>query len=102
MFTKKKYYVYITSNSHDTVLYIGFTSDLAKRIMEHKTKRYPGFTARYNVNKLIYYEVFDYVNQAIKREKTLKGWTRHKKEELIDSKNIEWTELHVDGKISII
>jgi putative endonuclease len=102
MLIKKKYFLYITSNTNDTVLYVGVTNDLSRRIMEHKTKRYDGFTARYNVNKLIYYEVFNYIDLAIKREKTLKGWTRDKKVQLINSKNIEWKELYLDGMISTI
>ncbi len=102
MLIKKKYFLYITSNTNDTVLYVGVTNDLSRRIMEHKTKRYDGFTARYNVNKLIYYEVFNYIDLAIKREKTLKGWTRDKKVKLINSKNIEWKELYLDGMISTI
>ena len=102
MLIKKKYFLYITSNTNDTVLYVGVTNDLYRRIMEHKTKRYDGFTARYNVNKLIYYEVFNYIDLAIKREKTLKGWTRDKKVQLINSKNIEWKELYLDGMISTI
>jgi putative endonuclease len=95
MLIKKKYFLYITSNTNDTVLYVGVTNNLSRRIMEHKTKRYDGFTARYNVNKLIYYEVFNYIDLAIKREKTLKGWTRDKKVQLINSKNIEWKELYL-------
>ena len=102
MLIKKKYFLYITSNTNDTVLYVGVTNDLSRRIMEHKTKRYDGFTARYNVNKLIYYEVFNYIDLAIKREKTLKGWTRDKKVQLINSKNIEWKELYLDGMVSTI
>ena len=102
MLAKKKYFLYITSNVNDTVLYVGVTNDLSRRIMEHKTKRYDGFTARYNVNKLIYYEVFNYIDLAIKREKTLKGWTRDKKVQLINSKNIEWKELYLDGMVSTI
>ena len=102
MLIKKKYFLYITSNTNDTVLYVGVTNDLSRSIMEHKTKRYDGFTARYNVNKLIYYEVFNYIDLAIKREKTLKGWTRDKKVQLINSKNIEWKELYLDGMISTI
>jgi putative endonuclease len=102
MLTQKKYFLYITSNVNDTVLYVGVTNDLSRRIMEHKTKRYDGFTARYNVNKLIYYEVFNYIDLAIKREKTLKGWTRDKKVQLINSKNIEWKELYLDGMVSTI
>jgi putative endonuclease len=98
LYNLKKYYVYITSNHNSTVLYIGVTNDLSRRMREHKSRRNPGFTAKYNVDKLVYYEIFDYIDIAINREKTLKGWRREKKEFLINSKNIEWKELYMDGK----
>jgi putative endonuclease len=100
MSSQKKYFVYITTNKNHTVLYIGVTNNLSRRIHEHKTKRNRGFTAKYNVDKLVYYEVFDFIEIAIKREKTLKGVTRAKKEALINMKNIEWLELYSTGTIT--
>jgi len=82
-----QYYVYIMSNRFDTTLYIGVTDDLERRVSEHKTGLIPGFTKKYNCDKLVYYEVFSDINQAIDREKQLKGWKRARKDELIDKEN---------------
>ena len=91
-----KPHVYIISNKSGSVLYTGVTSDIKGRMVKHKTKRYPrSFTARYNVYKLLYYEVFDSMMAAIKREKQIKAGSRKKKEELINSMNPEWNELLV-------
>ena len=87
------YYVYILSNWNNKVLYVGFTNNLKRRIYEHKNKTIDGFTSRYNVNKLVYYEEYSDVKQAIIREKRLKSWTREKKNALIKSKNPEWNDL---------
>ena len=95
------YYVYILANAHNTVLYIGITNDLVRRCLEHKQKkacperkrRIKGFTQKYNVDKLVFFEMFDYVDLAIAREKVLKGYSRAKKDSLINSKNAEWVEL---------
>ena len=89
----QSYYVYILSNTHNTVLYIGITNDLIRRCFEHKQKRIKGFTQKYNVDKLVFFETFDYVDLAIAREKQLKGYSRAKKDALINSKNSGWIEL---------
>ena len=78
----------------NTVLYIGVTNDLKRRIYEHKNKLIPGFTNKYNLNKLIYFEHFENINDAIKREKQLKKWNRSWKEELINKKNLNWNDLY--------
>ena len=85
----KEYYVYITTNKNDNVLYIGITNDLIKRIYEHKTKLTKGFTAKYNVDKLIYFENFNAPDEAINREKQLKNWHREWKINLINEFNSE-------------
>lgn len=87
------YYVYILTNRHNTVLYTGVTSDLYNRVLEHRSKVYPGFTARYNVNKLVYYEQYGYVYDAIEREKQIKAGSRKKKIDLINSLNPLWEDL---------
>ena len=87
------YYVYILTNKNKTVLYIGVTNNLKDRIEYHKTSK-STFTSKYNCFNLIYYERFEDVNFAIKREKELKGWNRNKKEELINSFNAEWKFLN--------
>ncbi|OPY88161.1 MAG: GIY-YIG nuclease superfamily protein [Smithella sp. PtaU1.Bin162] len=88
----KQYYVYIMSNKSGT-LYTGVTSNIQQRIYQHKKKLVPGFTAKYNINKLVYYETTGDVNSAIAREKQIKGWLRSKKVSLIESVNTEWTDL---------
>ena len=90
----KQYYVYIMTNSRNTVLYVGVTSDLIKRVYEHKAKLADGFTGRYNVVKLVYYEVFEDIENAILREKQIKAGSRQKKVRLIDSTNREWHDLY--------
>ena len=87
------YYVYILTNKNKTVLYIGVTNNLKDRIEYHKTSK-SSFTSKYNCFNLIYYERFEDVNFAIKREKELNGWNRNKKEELINSFNVEWKFLN--------
>ena len=89
----KKYTVYFMANKNNTVLYIGVTSNLIKRVYEHKAKIYKGFTSKYNCNKLVYYEVFDNINDAIAREKQLKSGNRKRKNELVNSMNPEWNDL---------
>jgi putative endonuclease len=86
------YYVYILASAR-RVLYIGVTHDLLNRIRQHKTKEIPGFTARYNVNRLVYYELYGHVRDAIAREKQLKVQTRSKKNSLIESTNPSWRDL---------
>lgn len=76
-------------------MYTGSTSNLRNRIYQHKTKAYPNsFTARYNVDKLVYYEYFHFIEEAIEREKQIKSWKRVKKEKLINNSNPEWKELY--------
>jgi putative endonuclease len=88
------YVVYIIANDRHTVLYTGVTSDLHARIYQHREKLLPGFSARYNVYKLVYYEVFDDPSLAITREKQIKAGSRRKKIELIDGFNPEWRDLY--------
>jgi putative endonuclease len=95
------YYVYILTNATHTVLYNGVTNDLMRRVFEHKRKMIPGFTSKYNVEKLIYFEKFDYIDMAISREKQIKGYSRIKKEVLINSFNPEWIDLYNNGKIEL-
>ena len=89
----KKSYVYFLTNKNNTVTYIGVTSDIEKRILQHKTKVFKGFTFKYNCNKLIYLEEFDSINDAIVREKQLKSGNRKRKEDLINIANPEWSDL---------
>jgi putative endonuclease len=88
----KQYWVYVLTNRSGT-LYIGMTNDLGRRICEHKAKQVPGFTKRYNVDRLVYFEEFREVRDAIQREKQLKGWLRAKKVELIEQANPDWADL---------
>ena len=81
------------SNKNNTVIYIGITSNLLKRVYQHKTKAYKGFTYKYNCDMLIYFEEFNDIKQAISREKQLKAGNREKKEDLINSVNPEWKDL---------
>ena len=92
----RTYYVYILTNKYNCVLYIGMTNDLERRMFEHKNKVNHGFTARYNVSKLIYFEETDDVGEAIYREKQVKGWLRKKKIDLINSDNPGWKDLSED------
>jgi len=94
------YYVYILSNYNNTVLYIGVTNNLVRRCHEHKNKIIKGFTEKYNVNKLVYYEVFDFVDLAIQREKQIKGYSREKKEILIEKVNQNRDELYKNGVVT--
>ena len=89
------YYVYILTTKLNTVLYTGITNDIKRRLFEHKTGANDGFTKKYHVHKLVYFEVFDSVDLAIAREKQIKGYSRDKKIKLIESKNSEWKELLV-------
>ena len=89
-------YVYILSNWDDSVLYIGVTSNLPKRLYEHRNGLADGFTKKYNVHKLVYYEETSYMRSALEREKQLKGWTRAKKNALIQTRNPNWKDLSVD------
>ena len=86
------YYVYMMTNASKT-LYIGVTNDLVKRVYEHKNKTVEGFTKKYNITKLVYFEETSDVNVAIEREKQIKGWLRSKKILLIESINPNWNDL---------
>lgn len=88
----ESYYVYIVASIQRT-LYIGMTNDLPRRIQQHKAGLIPGFTRRYNVNRLVHFEVFTDVRDAQAREHQLKGWTRKKKIALIEAENPEWEDL---------
>jgi len=97
IFTKshelKVSYVYILTNKNNTVLYTGVTSQLQRRMFEHKTGKYKGFSKKYNCNKLVYFEEFSDINQAIKREKQIKAGSRKKKIRLIETINPDWKDL---------
>ena len=93
------YYIYILTNVHHTVLYTGVTNDLERRCYEHKQKKVKGFTQKYNVDNLVYFEQFDLIDSAIKREKQIKGYSRIKKENLINEFNAGWNDLYCNGKI---
>ncbi|MFQ5956514.1 MAG: GIY-YIG nuclease family protein [Candidatus Brocadiales bacterium] len=92
----KQYYVYIMTNKRNTVLYTGVTNDLKRRAYQHKNKLVDGFTKKYNVAKLVYYEVFDCVEDAIRREKQIKSGSRQKKVAIVNGVNKEWRDLYVE------
>ncbi len=89
----KKYYVYILANWNNKVMYIGVTNNLHRRVYEHKNKLVDGFTKKYNVHKLVYFEETTDIMSAIEREKQLKGWNRAKKNELVETMNPKWKEI---------
>ena len=90
-------YIYILTNKNKTVLYTGVTSDLHTRLHRHRTGQYKNaFTSRYNVSILVYYEEFSSIEDAIAREKQIKGWRRSKKIALIESQNPEWRDVSLD------
>jgi putative endonuclease len=97
---RKGGYIYILTNKHKTTLYIGVTSELPSRILKHKIHYYgPGsFSAKYNLGFLVYYEGFDTILEAIKREKQLKKWSRNKKVALIECLNPYWNDLSEEVK----
>ena len=90
----KQFYIYIMTNAKHTALYTGVTNDLKKRVWEHKEKFVEGFTKKYHINLLMYYEVCENVESAISREKQIKAGSRQKKIELINSMNSEWHDLY--------
>ena len=100
----REYYVYIMTNNSRT-LYTGVTNDLQRRVYEHKHKLVPGFTSKYNITKLVWYQAFQDVQQAIEGEKRIKGWLRAKKVALIESNNPRWLDLseawYADGDSSL-
>ena len=87
------YYVYMMTNWSNNVLYIGVTNNLLRRTLEHKSKTVQGFTQKYNLHKLVYFEDYTNINQAIDREKQLKGWKREKKNQLVSDFNKDWLDL---------
>ena len=91
-----QYYTYIMTNFKNTVLYTGVTNDLQRRVSEHKSGSIPGFTQKYNCKKLVYYESFSDIEQAIRREKLIKEYRREKKMQLIEELNPEWKDLAED------
>lgn len=91
--TNHQYFVYILASKQNTVLYIGVTNNLERRVLEHKNKINKGFTSRYNVDKLVYFEEYTNINEAIKREKQLKKWNRQWKIDLIEKINPDWKDL---------
>jgi putative endonuclease len=93
------YYVYILTTIRNSVLYTGVTNDLHRRCSEHKAGDKSGFTKKYNVNKLVFYEIFDSVEMAITREKQIKGMSREKKIQMINNFNPGWVELFNKGSI---
>lgn len=89
----KTYYVYLLTNWNDKVMYVGMTNNLDRRVYEHKNKLVEGFTKKYNVSKLVYFETTNDVMAAIEREKQIKKWRREKKDQLVIGVNPEWNDL---------
>ncbi|MEJ7692833.1 GIY-YIG nuclease family protein [Daejeonella sp.] len=89
----KEYYVYMLTNKYNNVLYIGVTNNIRRRVFEHKQKLVYGFTSKYNCNKLVWYETFTDINQAIKKETQIKTWQRSWKNNLINKTNPQWLDL---------
>jgi len=93
---KNQYYIYILTSKRNSVLYIGVTSNLIKRIYEHKNNIIEGFSKKYRIHKLVYYEIINDIESAIRREKQLKKWNRKWKLELIEKNNPEWKDLYFE------
>lgn len=91
--TIHQYYLYILTNMKNGTLYIGVTNDLERRMFEHKRKLIDGFSKKYSLDKLVYFETYQYVNDAIKREKNMKKWKRQWKINLIEEDNPNWDDL---------
>ena len=89
----KSYYVYLLTNQNNKVMYVGMTNDLVRRIYEHRHQLIAGFTSKYHVNKLVYFEETADVLAAITREKQVKKWRREKKNALVEAMNPEWSDL---------
>ena len=94
--TIHQYYLYILTNKKNGPLYIGVTNDLERRVFEHKNKLIEGFTKKYDLTQLVYFESYQYINDAIKREKNMKKWKRQWKINLIEEENSEWKDLAKD------
>lgn len=90
----KTYFTYITTNRKDGVLYTGMTNNLIIRTSQHKGKVFKGFSSKYNADRLVWFEEFQWVQDAILREKEIKGWRREKKIKLIESINPDWEDLY--------
>ena len=88
-----RYYVYLLTNWNNKVIYVGVTNDLERRVYEHKNKLVEGFTKKYNLNKLVYFEETNDVHAAIAREKEIKRWRREKKNQLVNKANAGWEDL---------
>jgi putative endonuclease len=93
---EQSFYIYLMSNPDRTVLYTGVTRNLVKRVWQHKQKLADGFTKKYNVTDLVYYEIFDTPLEAIEREKQIKSWSRKGKNQLVETKNPSWKDLYED------
>ena len=93
---ENQYYIYILASKRNGTLYIGMTNNLQKRLYEHKNKIVPGFSQKYNIDKLVYFEITSDVKSAIAREKQLKKWNRKWKLELIEKSNPQWNDLSED------
>ncbi len=91
--TSNIYHVYILASKKNGTLYIGVTNDIVRRYYEHESKIYKGFTEKYNVHSLVYYEIYEDINSAISREKQLKRWKREWKIKLIERENYKWMDL---------
>jgi len=89
----KNYFVYVLTTKNNKMLYVGVTNNLQRRVEEHKQKLIPGYTEKYNLNKLVYYQEFSDINDAIEAEKKIKGWLRVKKDNLITEFNPNWEDL---------
>lgn len=87
-------YIYLLTNKYNNVLYTGVTNNLIRRVYEHKTKLVKGFTQKYNVDRLVYYEACSNIVEAIQREKQIKGWTRKRKNTLVNTLNPQWEDLY--------
>ena len=99
----KQYYIYIMANYEETTIYTGVTNDLQRRVYEHKNKLIEGFTFRYNLNKLVYYEIYNDAYNAIVREKQIKKWSRKRKNDFINESwkdlSEDWIDCHVGQKV---
>ena len=98
-YEEKEYYTYIMMNGRNTVIYVGITNDIERRTAEHKHGKIKGFTQKYNVKKLVYYETYSNPQEAIDREKQIKRWSKYKKINLIRKKNPELKDLAEDWNI---
>jgi len=93
---EKQFYVYMLASKRNGTLYLGVTSDIVKRVWQHKNGLAEGFTKKYGIKRLVYYEIHEDAENAMKREKQLKKWRRAWKVELVEEKNSEWRDLYAD------